>query len=447
MTYTSNWDKFDHWLNTRNQGQDEFIQAVREIAADVQPIINVHEEYKHHRVLYRLAEPDRIITFKVVWQNDNGELRINRGWRVQQSNVLGPYKGGLRFHPTVNESILKFLAFEQCFKNALTGLPLGGGKGGSDFNPKHCSDAEIMRFCQAFMTELNRHVGPQTDVPAGDINVGQREIGYLYGQYRRLANEFGGTITGKPLEFGGSLVREEATGYGVIYFTENVMSAADDKLTDKRINISGAGNVALYAAQKAISHGAIVTTLSNSKGTLHIKEGLESTDLNMIISNKESDNALKDAADEGVGEWLARATPWAIPCDIAMPCATQNEILLQDAQRIIDNKVQYVVEGANMPLSEDAAELLHASDLVYIPGKASNAGGVAMSGFEMSQNAQFEPLSFGVLDQKLKDTMAHIHSQCWEDGFAADSDQVNYSRGANVAAFRRLADAIVAQGY
>ncbi|GAB5379757.1 MAG: NADP-specific glutamate dehydrogenase [Aliiglaciecola sp.] len=449
MTYQSNYDVFIDWLRANNQGQDEFIQAAEDVAKDVIPIINANEAYKHHQVLYRLAEPDRIISFKVVWETDSGELRINRGWRVQQSNVLGPYKGGLRFHPSVNESILKFLAFEQCFKNALTGLSLGGGKGGSDFNPKGRSDREIMRFCQSFMLELNRHVGPKTDVPAGDINVGQREIGYLYGQYRRLANEFGGSITGKQIEFGGSHVREEATGFGVVYFTENVLATSGDDLAGKRVNVSGAGNVATYAALKAAELDACVTTLSNSKGTLHVKDGLSVGQIKQLIEDDVNPNPLQSIAGDVNGDWLVDTKPWSIPSDIVLPCATQNEVDESDIASIVEGGAQYLIEGANMPLTAKATELVKASNVTYVPGKASNAGGVAMSGFEMGQNAQFEQLSFDKLDEKLKGVMHHIHKVCVNDGRpqSNESDKIDYARGANVAAFRQLADAIVAQGY
>ncbi|TRY29259.1 NADP-specific glutamate dehydrogenase [Aliiglaciecola sp. M165] len=449
MTYQSNYDVFIDWLRANNQGQDEFIQAAEDVAKDVIPIINANEAYKRHQVLYRLAEPDRIISFKVVWETDSGELRINRGWRVQQSNVLGPYKGGLRFHPSVNESILKFLAFEQCFKNALTGLSLGGGKGGSDFNPKGRSDREIMRFCQSFMLELNRHVGPKTDVPAGDINVGQREIGYLYGQYRRLANEFGGSITGKQIEFGGSHVREEATGFGVVYFTENVLATSGDDLAGKRVNVSGAGNVATYAALKAAELDACVTTLSNSKGTLHVKDGLSVGQIKQLIEDDVNPNPLQSIAGDLNGDWLVDTKPWSIPSDIVLPCATQNEVDESDIASIVEGGAQYLIEGANMPLTAKATELVKASNVTYVPGKASNAGGVAMSGFEMGQNAQFEQLSFDKLDEKLKGVMQHIHEVCVNDGRpqSNESDKIDYARGANVAAFRQLADAIVAQGY
>ncbi|MGB3727259.1 MAG: NADP-specific glutamate dehydrogenase [Glaciecola sp.] len=449
MTYESNLSVFTQWIDTNNAGQEEFIQAVAEVAEDIMPIINANEAYKHHQVLYQLAEPDRIISFKVVWESDNGEVNINRGWRVQQSNVLGPYKGGLRFHPSVSESVFKFLAFEQCFKNALTGLPLGGAKGGSDFNPKGRSNAEIMRFCQAFMFELYRHIGPQTDVPAGDINVGQREIGYLYGQYRRLANEFAGSITGKPMDFGGSHVRQEATGFGIIYFTESVLETLDETLAGKRINISGAGNVATYAALKAVELDACVSTLSNNRGTLHVKNGLQTQHIQHIIDDQESDNPLESIAESANGEWLPNAKPWSLACDIAIPCATQNELDEDDAKLLVKQQVVAVIEGANMPLTANASKAIKKAGITHVPGKAANAGGVAMSGFEMGQNAQFQQLSFKELDTRLKGVMAHIHQQCVEDGKVQQStyNLVDYARGANVAAFRKLADAIVAQGY
>ncbi|WP_100656437.1 NADP-specific glutamate dehydrogenase [Alteromonas flava] len=449
MAQQSYFDAFIEHTEQHNPHQPEFIQAVTDIATDVVPIVNAHEEYKAHRVLYQLAVPDRLIAFKVIWEDDNGNVQINRGWRVQQSNVLGPYKGGLRFHPSVNESILKFLAFEQCFKNALTGLSLGGAKGGSDFNPKGRSDAEIMRFCKAFMSELYRHVGPQTDVPAGDINVGQREIGYLFGQYRRLSNEFVGTITGKDLAFGGSHVRLEATGYGVVFFLECMLAEQDQKLANMKVNVSGAGNVALFAAQKAIASGACVRTLSNSKGTLFVAQGLNASNIQTLLDNSAGENPLEQIASSGVGKWIEKQKPWQFECDVALPCATQNEVNKQDIEQLIDNGLRYLVEGANMPLTADAEELVRSSQVLYAPGKASNAGGVAMSGFEMGQNAQFHQLPFSQLEGKLKEVMMHIHKQCMSDGMPSSLNDktIDYVRGANVAGFRRLADAIVAQGY
>jgi glutamate dehydrogenase (NADP+) len=449
MTYESNNDQFLSWLKQKNPGQPEFIQAAKDIANDIIPIINAHQEYKEQNVLYRLAEPDRIISFKVVWQDDNNQVRINKGWRVQQSNLLGPYKGGLRFHPSVNESILKFLAFEQCFKNALTGLSLGGAKGGSDFNPKGCTDSEIMRFCNAFMTELSRHIGPNTDVPAGDINVGQREIGFLFGQYRRLKNQFTGTLTGKELSYGGSEVRQEATGYGVVYFTNNVLSHQNKKLENQKINISGAGNVALFAAQKALSLGASVNTLSNSKGTLYCKHGLDKAIVEYLTEHKDHQNPLKEAASEFNYEWLADSKPWAIKCDVAMPCATQNELDKDDAADLVANGTHLIVEGANMPLTEGASDAVKQAGITYVPGKASNAGGVTLSGFEMEQNGRFDQHQFEHLEQKLEGVMQHIHKQCLLDGQerGGNSKIIDYARGANVAGFRRLADAMVAQGY
>lgn len=449
MSYQSNADQFLQWVAQRNPNQPEFSQAVTDIANDVFPVINAHSDYKQQKVLHQLTEADRIISFKVAWQDDNNQVRINRGWRVQQSNLLGPYKGGLRFHPSVNESILKFLAFEQCFKNALTGLSLGGAKGGSDFNPKGCSEAEIMRFCQAFMRELSRHIGPHVDVPAGDINVGQQEIGFLFGEYRRIRNEFTGTLTGKNLSFGGSQVRQEATGYGVIYFARNVLSHQDKDLSDYNINISGAGNVALFSAEKAISLGANVQTLSNSKGTLHSEQGLEQGLIDYLLANTNQQNSLHDAASEFGLKWIEGAKPWGIKSDIAIPCATQNELNSEDAKSLVENGTQWVIEGANMPLTEDATYVVKEAGITYVPGKASNAGGVALSGFEMEQNARFDQFEFTHLEKKLEDVMAHIHAQCVEDGQPRSNElqTVNYARGANVAGFRRLADATVAQGY
>ncbi|GAB5413703.1 MAG: NADP-specific glutamate dehydrogenase [Congregibacter sp.] len=442
-------EAFNDWLQQRNSGQSEFIQAATDIARDVIPIINVHDDYKRHQVLHRLAEPDRIVSFKVVWEDDSGEVRVNRGWRVQQSNLLGPYKGGLRFHPRLNESVLKFLAFEQCFKNALTGLSLGGGKGGSDFDPRGRSDREIMRFCQSFMRQLQRHIGPHTDVPAGDINVGAREIGYLYGEYRRLANEFSGSITGKDTGFGGSPVREEATGFGVVYFTQYALAERGESLEGKRVLISGAGNVALHAAAKAYDEGAKVLSLSNSKGALYVEGGMTRSHLNRLRELNDSDNALEALSDAPDAEWLPEKTPWHIPCDIAMPCATQNELDATDAKSLIESGCAWLVEGANMPLTDDASTFVRGAEtLTYIPGKASNAGGVAVSGLEMRQNAQFHQLSFEELDKQLRQLMQHIHQAWVADGeHQRENGSTDYSRGANVAGFRRLADALVAQGF
>jgi glutamate dehydrogenase (NADP+) len=438
--------KFVDWLRQENGEQTEFLQAAKEIADSLKSTINNNTSFRVNKVLERLAQPDRIISFRVTWADDNNDIHVNTGWRVQQSNALGPYKGGLRLHPSVNESVLKFLAFEQCFKNSLTGLPLGGAKGGANFDPKGRSDNEIMRFCQAFMLELYRHIGPQTDVPAGDINVGAREIGYLYGQYKRITNEFGGYITGKAIEFGGSHVRTEATGFGVIYFLEIALKHHDEELRGKRIAISGAGNVAKYAAYKAIEKDAVVVSMSNSRGTLHVIDGLSSNDLDWINGSSTSDNVLKAfSEDHDKAQWLPNQKPWQLECDIAAPCATQNELEQDDAKKLMSNGCKFIIEGANMPCTAQAINTFNEASAMYIPGKASNAGGVALSGLEMSQNAGFERREFADLDKQLHSIMFTIHEKCVDYGKQEDGS-INYTDGANLAAFQRLASAIVSQG-
>ncbi|NMH58573.1 NADP-specific glutamate dehydrogenase [Alteromonas ponticola] len=445
MAYTSNLDEFKEWITTRYPDQKEYLQATLDIAKDVIPICNANEKYKQWDVFKRLCEPERTIQFCVTWLNDANEIQINKGWRVQHCGLIGPYKGGLRFHPTVNESILKFLAFEQSFKNALTGLPIGGAKGGSDFNPKGRSDYEVMRFCQAFMQELQRHIGPYTDVPAGDINVGSREIGFLYGEYRKINNRFGGAITGKDIEFGGSYVRTEATGFGLIYFLDDVLEHTGTNIKGKRIAVSGAGNVALHAALKATQHGGKVVTLSNSRGTLIHEKGFTEEDLNWVINHKgEPDNILLSLNERIDGDWKADEKPWQTEVDIALPCATQNELIGKDARALISNGCKFVLEGANMPCNDAAQRAFSDAKVVFVPGKASNAGGVALSGLEMSQNATFHKATYKAMNSALKEIMANIHRQCVEEG--DEGDYVNYAKGANVAAFRRLADALVAQG-
>ncbi|WP_414827621.1 NADP-specific glutamate dehydrogenase [Alteromonas sp. H39] len=445
MSNESQYDTLISWLETNYPHEPEYLQAVREIVKDILPVYHVHDEYKQHNVVTRLCVPERIIQFSVFWENDNHEIEVHQGWRVQHCGLIGPYKGGLRFHPTVNTSILKFLAFEQTFKNALTGLPMGGAKGGSNFNPKGRSDAEIMRFCQAFMMELHRHIGPNTDVPAGDINVGNREIGYLYGTYRRLENRFEGAITGKHLAFGGSHVRTEATGFGLIYMLKCVLDTHEDSMAAKRIVISGAGNVALHAALKATELEGKVLTLSNSRGFYFNEDGLSQDMIQWAIANKAQEkNVLSALADKFGGEWIKDKAPWDVKADIALPCATQNELHGEHAKALLDNGCQYVLEGANMPCTDEAQRAFAEAQIPYVPGKASNAGGVALSGLEMSQNAYFRRTPFDKLDQSLKDIMQSIHEQCVEEG--QDSGWINYSRGANIAAFRRLATAMVAQG-
>ena len=449
MAQKSNFEEIYDFLNDKFSNEVEYLQAVHEVLEDIVPIYNANEEYKAFDIVRRICMPERIIYFTVSWMNSGGIIEVNQGWRVQHNSAMGPYKGGLRFHPTVNLSVLKFLAFEQCFKNALTGLPMGGGKGGSDFNPKGRSDRDIMLFCQAFMRELQRHIGANTDVPAGDINVGAREIGYLYGEYRRLNNRFEGVLTGKGLEFGGSYVRTEATGFGLIYFLEAVCKQRNSHIEGNTIAVSGAGNVALHAALKAVEKGGKVISLSNSRGLLHVEEGLSDTALKWAIKNHNNrDNILVDMADKNMGKWIADKKPWHIKCDIALPCATQNELLEADAKLLLNNGCKMVLEGANMPCANKAQALFLDAKIVYVPGKASNAGGVALSGLEMSQNAMFNQRNANILDDQLYAIMENIHQRCVTEGQGVgdENDYIDYMKGANIAAFRRLADAMVAQG-
>lgn len=433
------------WVKSRADGQKEFIDAFTEVAQDVYDDVETEQTYKDNAVLRRLSEPDRIISFRVVWEDDDHQVQVNRGWRVQHCNAIGPYKGGIRFHPSVNESILKFLAFEQTFKNALTGLPIGGGKGGSDFDPRGRSDGEVMRFCQAFMTELHRHIGERTDVPAGDINVGSREIGYLFGQYRRLENRFAGTMTGKDIEFGGSHVRVEATGFGLIYFVQEMLKEQDDSLEGKRVLISGAGNVATHAALKAIEQDAKVLTLSSSEGVLISDEGFSTEQIRQVMESQgSSTDRLRSLDSESGIRWSEGDRPWNIEADIALPCATQNELDKDAATALVENGIQWVAEGANMPCTTQAIDQFEKNAIPHAPGKASNAGGVALSGLEMHQNAQFSQLPFDHLDDELKKVMASIHRQCVDYGSQGES--LSYRQGANRAAFNRVAKALVSQG-
>lgn len=446
MAQQSNFEEIYTFLNDRFSNEPEYLQAVHEVLEDIVPIYNANESYKSFDIVKRICFPERIIYFTVSWMNSEGNVEINQGWRVQHNSAMGPYKGGLRFHPTVNLSVLKFLAFEQCFKNALTGLPMGGGKGGSDFNPKGRTDRDIMLFCQAFMRELQRHIGANTDVPAGDINVGAREIGYLYGEYRRLNNKFEGVLTGKGLEFGGSYVRTEATGFGLIYFLEAVCQHKGTQIDGKTITVSGAGNVALHAALKAVEKGGNVVSLSNSRGLLHNQEGFTDVALKWAIDNHaNSSNILADMADNDMGSWTKDKKPWHLKCDIALPCATQNELDESDAKSLLKNGCEMVLEGANMPCTNKAQSQFLDAQIAYVPGKASNAGGVALSGLEMGQNAMFNQRDASVLDEQLYTIMESIHQRCVNEG-KEDSGYVDYMRGANIAAFRRLADAMVAQG-
>lgn len=438
---------FLHTVQSRNAHEPEFMQAVKEVAETVIPFISATPRYHGKNILLRMVEPERLISFRVAWVDDSGEIQVNRGYRVQMNSAIGPYKGGLRFHPTVNASILKFLAFEQVFKNALTTLPMGGGKGGADFNPKGRSDAEIMRFCQSFMNELFRHIGSDTDVPAGDIGVGAREIGYLFGQYKRIKNEFTGVLTGKGINWGGSLIRPQATGYGCVYFAHAMLQTKGDIIQGKTVAISGSGNVAQYAAQKAIQLGAKVVTLSDSSGFIHDPQGLNEEKIKFVMN-------LKNVRRGRIGEYTSAyptATfhkgerPWGIPCAVALPCATQNELDGSDAQKLIDHGVRCVAEGANMPCMPEAVSAFQARDVLFAPGKASNAGGVAVSGLEMSQNAQRFNWTAERVDEKLQDIMKNIHDKCVEFGKGTHS-QVDYVKGANIAAFIKVADAMLDQG-
>ena len=437
-------DAFMEWLAPRHPGQDEYHQAVRGVVEHVLDDVRQHSGLQKHRILQRLTEPDRIISFRVVWEDDDGRPHINRGYRVQLSNALGPYKGGLRFDPSVDSSILKFLAFEQLFKNSLTGLNLGAGKGGADFNPKGRSDAEVMRFCQAFMTELHRHIGQLTDVPAGDIGVGSREIGYLFGQYKRLENQFSGALTGKSIGAGGSQLRTEATGYGAVYFLCALLGENGEAIDDKRIAISGAGNVALHAAEKACALGGVVTTLSNRHGVLIKEDGLSADDIETVKKQYADGHEMSSLAEAVAAEWSEDSKPWGTECDIAIPAATQNELDEDDAKRLIDTGCKYVVEGANMPLTDAASRRLGDAGVVIAPGKAANAGGVAVSGFEMSQNRLGRSWSADRLDDELRDTMVGIFKRSRDFG---DCDgRIDYRRGADRAGFDRVAKAVLSFG-
>ena len=433
-------------VSKRNQNEPEFMQAVTEVAESVIPYIVTKDIYYGQNILLRMVEPERVVSFRVAWIDDKEEIQVNRGYRIEMNSAIGPYKGGLRFHPSVNLSILKFLAFEQVFKNALTTLPMGGGKGGSDFNPKGKSDTEVMRFCQSFMTELFRHIGPNKDIPAGDIGVGGREIGYLFGQYKRLKNEFSGVLTGKGVSWGGSLIRPEATGYGVVYFIDEMLKVNNDNLKGKLVTISGSGNVAQYATEKCIDMGAKVITLSDSSGFIYDKDGINKEKLEYIMELK---NIKRERISSYIkkypkAEFHSNKNPWALKCDIAIPCATENELNLNDAKNLIKNGCKTVGEGANMPCTAEAINLFTTNKILYAPGKASNAGGVAVSGLEMAQNSLRYTWSREVVDGKLKEIMSDIHSSCLKYG--SDKGGINYVKGANIAGFVKVADAMLAQG-
>ncbi len=439
------FDKFMRVFIRRNPNQPEFHQAVKEFAEDVIPFINSNPKYEKARILERMTEPDRIIIFRVCWEDDKGSIRINRGFRVQFNNSIGPYKGGLRFDKSVNLSILKFLGFEQVFKNSLTTLPMGGAKGGSNFNPKGKSDTEVMRFCHSYMTALYKHIGKDIDVPAGDIGIGAREISYLFGQHKRLTGEFTGTITGKGLAFGGSLVRTEATGYGCVYFTQEGLQKHGNELEVKVCVVSGSGNVSQYAAQKLIEFGAKVVTLSDRSGFIYDPEGLDEEKLNFIIDLKTNrrENLSKHAEEFGC-EYHPNEKPWKVPCDLAFPCATQNEINEDDARTLLKNGCKLVSEGANMPTSYEGVKLFQEAKIMYCPGKAANAGGVAVSGLEMTQNAMRLSWSREEVDLRLYNIMKSIHELCVYYG--QDKDYINYLKGANIGGFVKVADAMLSYG-
>ena len=438
---------FMQGVSKRNAGQTEFIQAVQEVAVDIFDFMEGKERYHKEQILRRIAEPDRVISFRVCWEDDNGNVRVQRGWRVQNNNAIGPYKGGIRFHPSVTESVLKFLAFEQTFKNALTGLPMGGGKGGSNFNPKGKSDHEVMRFCQSFMTELYRHVGADVDVPAGDIGVGSREIGYMFGQYKRITNQFTGVLTGKGLEYGGSLIRTEATGYGAVYFLANMLKTKNDDLVGKVAVISGSGNVATHAAEKVTMLGGKVVTLSDSAGFIHDPDGITQEKIDWI---KQLKNVRRGRISEYVEQFKGATyhegkRPWGVPCDVALPCATQNELLGDDARELIKNGCIAVSEGANMPTNLEGVHVFKDAKILFAPGKAANAGGVAVSGLEMSQNSGRISWKAEQLQQLLVDIMDGIHGSCVEYG-QTKGGYCDYVRGANIAGFKKVADAMLACG-
>ena len=435
-------------VKERNGHEAEFIQAVEEVAETVIPYIVQNDIYHGKNILLRMVEPERAITFRVNWVDDKGEIQVNRGYRVQMNSAIGPYKGGLRFHPTVTMSILKFLAFEQVFKNSLTTLPMGGGKGGSDFDPKGKSDNEIMRFCHAFMSELFRHIGSNTDIPAGDIGVGGREIGFLFGMYKKLRNEFTGVLTGKGMTWGGSLIRPEATGYGTVYFANKMLQTKGDSFEGKTVVISGSGNVAQYAAEKTIQLGGKVVTLSDSSGYIVDHDGIDAEKLAFLMELK---NVKRGRVSEYIkaypkATFVANKTPWGVKCDIALPCATQNELNQNDADILLKNGCICVSEGANMPSTKEAISKFHEAKILFAPGKASNAGGVATSGLEMTQNSLRYNWSRAEVDEKLKDIMSNIHDACIEYGKDEETGYIDYVKGANIAGFVKVADAMLAQG-
>jgi len=438
-------ERFMSGLIRRNPGEEVFHQAVQEVASTIIPYVHDKPLYRHAHILERMTEPDRVISFRVCWEDDDRNVRVNRGYRVQCNNAIGPYKGGLRFHHTVTLGTLKFLSFEQTFKNSLTGLPMGGAKGGSDFNPKGKSDSEVMRFCQAFMTQLSRHIGADIDIPAGDIGVGAREIGYLFGQHKRLTNEFTGVLTGKGLAYGGSLVRQEATGYGTVYFLEDMLNEKDDDLQGKTAVLSGSGNVATFAAKKLIELGAKVVTLSDSSGYIHDPDGLDEEKLEYVLQLKNVERGrISEYAEKYGVKFHAGKRPWEVACDVAVPCATQNEINKQEAETLVKNNCIAVSEGANMPTEDDAVKVFQKAGVMYAPSKAANAGGVAVSGLEMSQNSARLSWTEEELNKLLREIMAKIHQRCVKHG--REGDYIDYVKGANIAGFIKVADAMLAYG-
>ena len=441
-----NLEQFMAGVTKRNPGQTEFIQAVHEVAQDIFEFMADKVEYHEAQILRRIAEPDRIVSFRVCWEDDNHNIRVQRGWRVQNNNAIGPYKGGIRFHPSVTESVLKFLAFEQTFKNSLTGLPMGGGKGGANFNPKGKSDAEVMRFCQSFMSELYRHIGPNTDVPAGDIGVGGREIGYMFGQYKRLTNRWEGVLTGKGQEYGGSQMRPEATGYGAVYFLQNMLKHSGMDVEGHSAVISGSGNVATHAAEKITQLGGKVLTLSDSGGFIHDPDGIDQEKIDWVKHLKTVKRGrISEYVDEFKGASFHEGRPWGVAADLALPCATQNELNEDEAKSLVANGVKGVSEGANMPTTLEGVKVFHDAKIMYGPGKAANAGGVAVSGLEMSQNSERISWNQERLGDMLTDLMAGIHEKCTEYGDQGDG-YVDYVKGANIAGFKKVADAMLAFG-
>ncbi|WP_303920391.1 NADP-specific glutamate dehydrogenase [Draconibacterium sediminis] len=439
-------DDFMNYARAKDPGQPEFHQAVHEVVESLADFLLDNPRYLHAQILERMVEPERIIQFRVPWIDDRGKIHINRGYRVEMNSAIGPYKGGLRFHPTVNQSILKFLAFEQVLKNSLTSLPMGGGKGGSDFDPKNKSDNEVMRFCQSFMTELSRHIGPYTDVPAGDIGVGGREIGFLFGQYKRLRNEFTGVLTGKGVEWGGSLIRPEATGYGAVYFAKEMMETRGESFKGKTVAVSGSGNVAQYATEKVIELGGKVVTLSDSSGSIYDPEGIDREKLDFVMELKNVHRGrIKEYADKYAVQYLEKQRPWSVKCDVALPCATENELNLEEAKMLLNNGCFVVAEGANMPSTEDAVHYFIEKQILYGPGKAANAGGVAVSGLEMTQNSMRISWSREEVDTKLHSIMRNIHEMCVKYG-KENSEFTNYVKGANIAGFVKVANSMMAQG-